>query len=857
MKKSNQIKKRRTEDVKKIDPDIENKLKYINGKLPKLPLDWENFASFENPKELDIERFKIRLQQWIQDAIILCKSSWNSAKTPQLQVKDNELAKLLDLDEKAWKKIQDQYTNYFTNKYSVRDIEDFIQQPDKIVRILKLTLEGKIKETIRSKLAKIKDNKFEKRDIVEGINWKLESIKPEEFNAKLDQIIRQKTEKERKNTSSKELKDKIKELLKQTHLKNMTFSKKYNQEIDPVLSKKVCELKTNLENEKDKAKIQKEIDSLTRLMQNRASLIIQGINFMCAEFYKIRIQAYMLVNFMYIQILENCEKNNSKKESKEFLPYPDEQFYKDAMSFVSRADKNKFNVDETKSRKQLKEAFNKYKKEYNLTDNDERFGRRDRSGPIIDMLSTAMETSAKNYIENSFIFKRRYEKFLKGENSANSDSSILKNRYDDILRDYEKLKNMKENKVFENEEMIQYWKYHLECLQKTTAKNWKELEDDFKKVLNNKDILEQPIAKDNAAEKKKKIQLGVQIEICEKGLFFDYLLRFYYRMMKVIEEERNMAKSVEKPQEKGPKDYKKRKRKRGKARPNEDPDIEDESGLRHGHLFALMPSFSGFKASYIPFSSTALRELLTGLQVVNDRRAKPDKENQDKGKSSAKPVSGKGKKKDDEDEDENEDDDDDDDDEESENKGKSDKKGKKKDDKDEERTKKTGARKGKMDDCLNEYFVLDYSELSKIIHKKTKSKVNYNRKVDADPEVSTRKWNFSSMATDGDSVSIIFRCNPKYVDKTVSVDAPRTSKNTVSENKILKVIEENNLSDNFLKPKNAARNRGSIVSSDAPRTSKDPVSENGRDQNCDHPNTILFSSPNVVKVSSIPNVTVA
>jgi hypothetical protein len=106
-------------------------------------------------------------------------------------------------------------------------------------------------------------------------------------------------------------------------------------------------------------------------------------------------------------------------------------------------------------------------------------------------------------------------------------------------------------------------------------------------------------------------------------------------------------------------------------------------------------------------------------------------------------------------------------------------------------------------------------------------------------------------------IPIIFRCNPKYVDKTVSVDAPRTSKNTVSENKILKVIEENNLSDNFLKPKNAARNRGSIVSSDAPRTSKDPVSENGRDQNCDHPNTILFSSPNVVKVSSIPNVTVA
>lgn len=82
--------------------------------------------------------------------------------------------------------------------------------------------------------------------------------------------------------------------------------------------------------------------------QNPGKLIYNAIQFLINDFFKIRFEANMFVNFMYRSLLK----------TNEFLPYPDEQFYKHAIMLLTKCDMSTF--DKKQRLHQLNNAFDSY-----------------------------------------------------------------------------------------------------------------------------------------------------------------------------------------------------------------------------------------------------------------------------------------------------------------------------------------------------------------------------------------------------------------------------------------------------------------------------------------------------------------
>lgn len=184
-------------------------------------------------------------------------------------------------------------------------------------------------------------------------------------------------------------------------------------------------------------------------------------------------------------------------------------------------------------------------------------GRRESADGIIQMLSVELAKNTRVYFESTDIAYRRTKNYYRNVIDPKCKGIKDPNITDSIVLEYRKLvaRNFKED------EILNYFKYY-----KTYCNLEVGVEENIiKSLFQNPDCI--------ATKKQRYIY-----NLVKDGLYFDNLLRLYYKIMMKLAE------------------------------------------LKKSQTFCIFPSFGNFNVPYIPFCSTAIADLLAKFKLAKERR---------------------------------------------------------------------------------------------------------------------------------------------------------------------------------------------------------------------------------------------
>jgi len=398
----------------------------------------------------------------------------------------------------------------------------------------------------------------------------------------------------------------------------------------------------------------------------RGQVLYKILNYCIFVMNQLVTETWNVANLHYLRLLAENEHASTEKEKK-LLPKPNKEFFKRIMLLlgvnnVSDRSENLYDPD-------LADTLDMYDKNCNIRERLPKVNR-DYMGDLLETKSKEMETAAESHLKRNLF--RRFVKYLKG---INPRIDRIKPYFPDFPGCHEDLKmfytlashNFSTNQVQEFETKVtQYAKnrsnrienYHKQREEEVNKMKAGPEKTRLMKIINNR----KNKAKNTPADE---VKIGKNTA-WEYDIFYENMINFYYKIMKKGKEDYDRWKKQQQDKDKTeqcdkldvdkttPSSTSKTTPTPGSKTTPPQIDIdktfddgdklafsehkEEKKRTNTGQLFSLLPNNSTWNVQYMNFSITAMQNILKGsgfysAETLKNEFKKPKEEDENKNAS--------------------------------------------------------------------------------------------------------------------------------------------------------------------------------------------------------------------------------